>query len=412
MKHDQNQRQLSPSFSLQEHAKILWDIADEAPELLHALNPGWPEINSKLNQLRKQLPCANSINPFCDGDLQRPYRHLRAFYQSSPAGPAVLAYKGSEVHALDRDQHLAVLAGFRVDYPGRGKSLFSAAEHFALIEQKVPLALSSEEAIDDARAAAQLQQAHLQRFSGLAHTPCPLLVVQWPEQIRDSHLQALRPILSGRAMHVVENMTRQGLAAIVYHYPGLPLRVAHLPQELKKSPGNNWLEKLSALTANYDKSPEQVIDAWIALVARMLSLGFLPGRTEHIGIGHCLEMQNAVIDGGFVDVGSIIKMTEIHSEKAFMEMLMAAFADLSKTVRHFLLGAVPDVEAEYRNPSLVMLACLQRVIPQLLQNLATYTDLHPWLQAYLERGQASCYAALSVELQQLSSHLPDSAEHA
>jgi len=390
--------------------RVLWDVATEATDLHAALAGILPDLDKRLAVLRLNVPCAHGINPFQSGEYQRPYRHLRAFYQDTGAG--VLAHKGTEVYAHDRDQHLAVLSQFRIDYPVRGKSLFSAAEHFALVEQKIPLVISAFEAVEDAKAACMLQQAHLKRFGSLACIPTPLLVLAWPASARDSHLAALRNLLSDRAMRIVETSSADGLAAIIYHYPSLPLRVAHLPVELMKSGNAPWLQRLSSLTAGYGQTPEQVVDRWIDLVARMLALGFLPGRTEHIGIGHCLEMQNAVIDGGFVDLGSIIPMAEVKTDAAFMEMLMAAFADLSKTVRHFMLGPVADVEAEYRNPSLLMLACLQRVVPTLLRRLRTYPDLEPRLQAYLDRSEVSCFSALAEEFQHLSPAMLNPAEHA
>lgn len=392
--------------------KVLWDVALDAPDLQDALLHSMPDLSARLAALRRELPCAHSINPFHSGEFQRPYRHLRAFYQNIGAGAAVLAHKGTEIYANDRDEHLTVLAEFRIDYPVRGKSLFTAVEHFALVEQKIPLAVSAVEAVEDAKAACLLQQAHLHRFGNLAAIPTPLLVIRWPTSARNDHLQALRGLLSERAMRVVEAMTTDGLAAIIYHYPSLPLRVAHLPVELKKLGNGIWLQGLATLTATYALTPEQVVERWIDLVARILALGFLPGRTEHIGIGHCLEMQNAVIDGGFVDLGSIVPMTDVKSDSAFMEMLMAAFADLGKTIRHFILGPVPDVEAEYRNPSLVMLACLQRVVPALLQRLRTYPDLAPRLQAYLERSETTCFTALADELQCLSPVATNPARHA
>lgn len=399
-----------PDMSIHAVEQVLWDVSTEAAELHAALAAILPDLDTRLAALRQELPCAHSINPFHSGEYQRPYRHLRAFYQDTGVG--VLAHKGTEVYAHDRDQHLAVLAQFRIDYPVRGKSLFSAAEHFALVEQKIPLAISAFEAVEDAKAACMLQQAHLRRFGQLASIPTPLLVLAWPVSARESHLAALRKLLSERAMRIVETSSADGLAAIIYHYPRLPLRVAHLPVELKKFGDAPWLQRLASLTAGYGMTPGQVVDRWIDLVARMLALGFLPGRTEHIGIGHCLEMQNAVIDGGFVDLGSIIPMAEVRSDAAFMEMLMAAFADLSKTVRHFMLGPVADVEAEYRNPSLLMLACLQRVVPALLQRLRTYPDLEPRLQAYLDRSETSCFSALTEEFQHLSPAMLNPAEHA
>lgn len=387
--------------------KTLWHIGEQAPVLHSALLGLIPDLPVRLAGLQETLPCAATINAFQAGDMQRPYRHLRAFYQTLPHGAGVLAHKGTEVHADDRSLHLAMLAEFRVDYPMRGKSLFPATEHFALVEQKIPLALSAFEAVEDACAAASMQEAHLARFGELARTPTPLLVVQWPTAVRDAHLQALRPLLSERALRIVETASEQGLAAIIYHYPSLPLRVAHLPMELKCFSGGAWLEKLAELT-----QPEQVVERWIDLVARMLALGFLPGRTEHIGIGHCLEMQNAVIDGGFVDLGSIVAMSKVRNERAFLEMLLAAFSDLAKTVRHFLLGNVSDVEAEYRNPSLVMSTTMQRIMPELLRRIALYGPLEPRLQSYLARSQEPVFSALSKELALLTPLSANDMEHA
>lgn len=392
--------------------RVLWDIEKDAETLNVALSAVIPDLAQRLTALRAAVPCADAINPFQSGDMQRPYRHLRAFYQtiapaSNPAA-GVFAFKGTEIYASDRDQHLKGLAEFRVDYPLRGKSLFSALEHFALVEQKIPLAVSAFEAVEDARAAAQLQQVHVLRFGELARIPTPLLVLQWPMAARDEHLLALRELLSGRALRIVESATAEGLAVVIYHYPSVPIRVAHLPVELKCFGSGTWLHRLKALT----KDPEIVIERWIDLVARILALGYLPGRTEHIGIGHCLEMQNAVIDGGFVDLGSIVAMSEVGTDSALMEMLMAAFSDLTKTIRHFMLGAVADVEAEYRNPSLVMLACLQQVLPRLLQRLASYGELEPRLQAYLDRSKTSCFAALEHDLSCLSPVSQTPPEHA
>lgn len=396
-----------PPIALHAVDAVLWSVSEQAPALHSALQNIIPGLPARLAGLRQTLPCAATINAFQAGDMQRPYRHLRAFYQTLPDGAGVLAHKGTEVHADDRGLHLAMLAEFRVDYPMRGKSLFPATEHFPLVEQKIPLALSAFEAVEDACAAASMQEAHLARFGELARTPTPLLVVKWPDSVRDAHLQALRPLLSERALRIVETAAADGLAAIIYHYPSLPLRVAHLPIELKRFTTGTWPEKLAQLT-----QPELVIDRWIDLVARMLALGFLPGRTEHIGIGHCLEIQNAVIDGGFVDLGSIVAMSGVRTERAFLEMLLAAFSDLAKTIRHFMLGNVADVEAEYRNPSLVMLTTLQRVVPELLRRIALYGPLEPRLQSYLDRSQATVFAALTTELALLTPLSTNDMEHA
>jgi hypothetical protein len=385
---------------------IAWDVARDAPELRGALAALVPDLDRTLAALREALPCASTVRPFrieAPDAYVRPYRHLRAFYRQLPAG--VLAFKGTEPYAADRDAHLHTLAEFRVDYPARGKSLFSAAEHFALVEQKVPLALALDEALEDVRSAAMLQRAHLARHGELARLPTPLLALAWPAPARAAHLAALQPLLSGRALRIVDAFTQGGLGAVVYFYPALPIRVAHLPVELAAQPARPWLERLAQRT-----DPAVTVDRWIDLVARLLALGYLPGRTEHIGIGHCLELQNAVIDGGFVDVGSVVAMSEVRSERAFQEMLLAAIADLARTIRHFILGPVADAEAEYRNPSLAMLQTLHRVLPALLERIARHEPADPRLLAALRRR--SPFEALAEELPRITPAAPANGEHA
>jgi hypothetical protein len=394
-------------FSFHSPHAIAWDVAREAPLLLDALSAQAAGVPSRLAALRDRVPCAGSIVPFeaeADGrTFVRPYRHLRAFYEKCEGG--VIAYKGTEPYAADRDAHLRTLAHFRVDYPARGKSLFSAAEHFAIVEQKVALALGLDEALEDARAAAALQSAHLERFGKLARLPTPLMVVSWPQDVATAHLAALRPLISERAQRILDTCMRNGLGAIVYHYPSVPIRVAHLPHELGPASDGPWLQRLARRA-----DPAATVDSWVDLVARMLSLGFLPGRTDHIGIGHCVEMQNAVIDGGFVDVGSVVRMESVRSDGAFQEMLLAAIADLSKTVRHFVLGPVPDAEAEYRNPSLAMLQVVQRVGPALFERVAHHGASDPRLARAIAKEPV--FAALARELELLSPELLQRGEHA
>jgi hypothetical protein len=78
-------------------------------------------------------------------------------------------------------------------------------------------------------------------------------------------------------------------------------------------------------------------------------------------------------------LGSVVNMDQITDDRAFQEMLLAAFVDLSNTIRHFLLGPVPDTTAEYWNPSLVMMQTLYRVIPTLLDRIVSYQPSDPRL---------------------------------
>jgi hypothetical protein len=359
--------------------RILWDAGEAAPDLL--VSPGLAE---ELAVLRAGLPVAASITPFDTGAAVRPYRHMRAFYIRR--GDHVLAVKGSEPHARDLVPTLQGMSGFRIEFPGRGRSLFSALEHFPLNEQKLPLAMSAEEALEDVRSAAMVQQAHIARFGEPARLPLPLLAVRWNDDLTQAHLETLRPLLSGRAWRTVQRIGADGLGAVVYHYPGLPLRVAHLPEILRpeilhSADGAGWLDRLGGLC-----DPAATVERWVDLVARMLVLGFLPGSIESIGVGHCLEMKNAVIDGGFVDMGSVCRVADVTDPRAFLETLLAALADLAKTTRQFLMGDAPEADAEYRNPSLAMVLMLHRLLPKLAARVTALGGADPRITAFFDNS--------------------------
>nr|WP_231716863.1 hypothetical protein [Burkholderia ubonensis] len=369
-------------------AAILWNAADAAPALL----AGRPALADALAGLRAGVPVADRIAPFDDAAAVRPYRHLRAFYLRRADG--VLAIKGSEILAADAAAHLQMLSAHRVEFPGRGRSLFSALEHFPLNEQKIPLAMSVDEALEDVQAAAAVQCAHLARFGGIARVPLPLVAIRWPDAAAHAHLARLLPLLTARAQRTVERVAADGLGAVVYHYPGVPHRVAHLPQLIAARTEAGWIARLSALT-----DPAAAIDGWLELLARMLVLGFLPGSVESIGVGHCLEMKNAVIDGGLVDLGSVCRAADVADDRRLLETLLAAIADLAKTCRQFLLGDTPDVEAEYRNPSLAMVMVLNRLLPDLAARVQRLGGADPRIAGIL--GARPAADALVNELTRL-----------
>jgi hypothetical protein len=364
--------------------RILWDASIDAPEF-SKLIPGL--------DMRAGLPSAASITPFDDAEAVRPYRHLRAFYLKRADG--VVAVKGSEIMAADVDVHLGALADYRIEFPGRGRSLFSALEHFPLNEQKIPLALSLDEAMEDVRSAAAVQKVHLARFGTRAHVPLPLYAVRWPDSVAEAHLGRLNKLLSARARRTVERVAADGLGAVVYHYPCAPLRVAHLPELVRDRAEAGWLARLSAIC-----DPTAALDGWLDLLARLLVLGFLPGSIESIGVGHCLEMKNAVIDGGLVDMGSVCRVEDVSDPRQFSETLLAALADLAKTCRQFLGGNAPDVEAEYRNPSLAMVLMLHRLLPDLAKRVDQLGGGDPRITDFFR--SASAADSLPSELQRLS----------
>jgi hypothetical protein len=354
--------------------EVVWRLDAHSRELFSALAERASSAASMLLESSGEVPAARSIDPFEAGDCVRPYRHLRAFYRRLGDGAGVLGYKGTEIQADDLAGKLLALGAYRVVYPSRGKSLFSALEHFPLVEQKIPLAVSLIEAQDDAESALTFQAAHLARFGALARAPVPLLIVRWPEPAVTAFMKTLLPLLSKRAARIVESVSAGGLGCLVYWYPCVPLRVAHLDAELASrgvvtSDHDRRRQALDELT-----DPRATVDSWVELVARMLVLGFLPSSIESHGTGHCLEAQNACLDGGFVDLASMKATTSVADEREFYETLLATLIDLSRTVRIFLAGDGADATAEYWNPTLPMMLVGSRIREEIRQRVAAYAD--------------------------------------
>lgn len=389
-------RPAMPVWSLAEVAPDLWRRAVSA-ELAALVDPG-------------RIPVAVRGTPFVDGRFERPYRHLRAFYQYLEGG-GVLAIKGSEILAEDTAATLTAMGALRVDYPARGRSLLSYLEHFPIVEQKIPLALPVAEAIEDCQAALAVQQAHLDRFGTLARAPLPLLAARWDDDACNRHLERLLPLLSPRAGALVKGVAADGLAVMLYAYPSLPLRVAHLDHTLGLAGAGGYEGRKARLAAHVD--PAATIAGWVELAARLLALGFLPGSIESLGIGHCLEAQNAVIDGGFVDLGSIKPLAAVRDPWEIRQSLHACLADLARTARIFLLGGMADCDAEYRNPSPVMSLLtttlwdeLRRRLEQLDRQGGLPAEVAAWI------GSASAFDAMDSGLSLLfPAHMPGS-DHA
>lgn len=342
--------QLAASWRLEEESELLWR------ECVHRI----PRLESVVAEFDSRIPVARRIEPFDSGEFTRPYRHLRAIYQRLGEGGGVIAYKGTELGADDRDATLEILRGQRTQYPSRGLSFLPLTEHFPIVEQKIPLAVTFTEALDDAKASLEFQVAHLRSFGNLARTPVPLRVLRWPERDTAQFILRLASLLSSRALKIVESVALEGLACFVYYYPIVPIRVAHLTHV---SRGDGYRARSEKLRNEVEL--EASVERWIQLAARMLALGYFPSALESHGIGHSIEAQNAVIDGGFVDLGSMKRMADVPGEREFYETLMTACIDLTKTVRDLLLGDMPDVNAEYRNPSLVMMGVSHHVTNRL-----------------------------------------------
>jgi hypothetical protein len=348
-----------------------WELKEDYPALWERITFEFPQVIHFYENISDQTFNDSKLDSFDDGKKVRPFRHLRAFYERLEAG-GVIAIKGTEILNSKVLDKLYALKNVQVDYPSRGRSLFSVIEHFPIVEQKIPMAVTLSECKEDVSAAMKLQSAHVSFFDAFAHAPIPLAIIKWSEKVTNQFINELLPMLSPRAADIVKMVAKDGLATMLYYYPNVPYRVAHVNVEFNLNQ-ISYQERLVKLNKLF--KPSNMVDKWIDNTARMLVLKLMPSSIESIGVGHCLEAQNAVLDGGFVDLGSIKSFDDIKTQQEFVQTFSATTIDLAKTIKVFLLGAQIEATAEYRNPTFTMFNTVCKVHKELINKLNKYGDI-------------------------------------
>jgi hypothetical protein len=339
-----------------ERAEPVWQAERDAPEL-HAALPA--EVQTAARALDGGIPALRDLGPLRLPPYIRPPGHRRAFYVE--LGPAVLAIKGTEPFAfnfagfIDEMARAHTQAELRLGSAARDLTLVRAEltglDKFPVLEGKVPGCVTVAEALDDAHAAAAVQLAHLRRYGAPARLPMPILVARWPEAVADAVLAELSPWLRGRARGVTELAVRAGLGVYVYSYPIVPARLAHLAAP-EVGPGIELGARLAALGKIAD--PRRMLDGWIGLMARLLALGFVSADPLSIVTGDCLQVQNAVVDGGFADVASLVEAGQL-DDRALRAAVRHTVHELAVTATRLVAGVrVPTVDLRDRLPDLVV----------------------------------------------------------
>jgi len=348
--------------------QLVWDVATEAPELAQALAERDPAVAALCASLRKSLPVLRHNLEIVHPPFVRPSGHHRCFYIDATVGggKGVVAVKGTEVHAENFPDWMKQQQQSRVHVEGTVGSLshtvtesraeMRGIDKWPVVEGKVPGGYLTHEALGDAKAAAAFQRAYYARYGEPARAPFPLLVFRWPDEARRRVWDELAPRLADRARGIVERLLQDGLACYVYHYPTLPLRLAHLRmKDVNVSAGLTYPGRVEALSsAKFGQlDVGAIIDRWLELVARMLAVGFFPKDAGSTVTGDCLQFQNAVLDGGFADVESLIAMERIGDERELHDALVRSVQELTATVCRLLLGlSAPSRELRDRMPEM------------------------------------------------------------
>lgn len=327
-------------------ADITWDLAEDpgANRALLDEVTATPERRAVLAMLRDEVPVARTCKAFIAEPYCRPTIHRRTIYLQLEDG-GVFAIKGTEPHAEDLREEVLHIESMRAPF------FSSMLNDFALSEHKVPMAMTEAEAMAEVQTTVAFQRAYHQRFGRLARVPVHVLVYRWGPEVEARLLDAVLPPLCATARRGTQRLVKEGLGALVYYYPSLPLRasqealnkVALLSQTsglalpfgtgIHDRAGASFATRFEALQER--GTPWEIVQAWVSLLADMMVIGYFPLHTYFMG--HCLQAQNLCIDGGLADTDSLQPMAGLDDHQ-FYELFVQSVGELMKGVTIYITG--------------------------------------------------------------------------
>ena len=201
-------------------------------------------------------------------------------------------------------------------------------EHFPLREGKVPGAVTLNEAKKDADAAMGLQALYLARYGELPRVPVPVAVLRHSETTTNRVREILRARLTPSAFTIANEKLEDGLGIFVYLYPGFPVRVRNFSASL---PGETEMDRIRRMGSVDIAS---TIADWSRLLLRMFALDVLPYSYQNEGLGACFDAGNACVDGGFVDLDSIVPRSDLRDDGEVLDAVVAAKLGMIRTASH------------------------------------------------------------------------------
>ncbi len=336
-------------------ADVRWHIEDHAPALFHALQKVHPEVADLSREFREQVPVQVDWHYGEVGPVNRPDRHVRAFYLdlekllpdlSNQRGS--IAIKGSEVWSdnfdvlIDRLRMTWSIFSWSLGGPERhileDVCMMDQLERFPVAEGKPPNVHPLADALEEARVCASYQLDHLERYGEFAHVPIPLLACKWPDELRDRVYDKLAPHLSRKTRVIVRDQLQGGMGTFVYYYPTIPIRVMHMqiPNATTTADGVPYGDRHAQLADQADIS--RAVEGWLRTATRMLALGWLPADPASLGRGNCLMPQNLVLDGGIVDLDSLREVDTINTPGELQFAIQKSCRVLAQAIAWFFVG--------------------------------------------------------------------------
>lgn len=288
---------------------LVWDVRKYCKKEFAALLHKEKNLNIILDSLVHGCPTSQTARSFEGKNYFRLMGHARSFCMRLEVG-GCLVFKGTEPLSQDYPKILKDVWERRTPF------LPSRIEHFTLKEDEIFLAMTLEGARYCANLSSDWISIYFKSYQRLPKTPFPLMVFRIDDNATSAFTKQLLPLLSDRgqqsAKKRIEPLLKEGLAVYVYYYHSVPYRAAHIGGFF---PGSDGYGVKEGEIQNVDYDIEKAIEGWILLMSEMLKVGFMP--TTKIHTGNCLQSQNLAIDGGFCDIDSLEKMSNIKNMRDF-----------------------------------------------------------------------------------------------
>ena len=289
---------------------------------------GW--ISEALSLIENRLPVPPSCEPFQLNSFYRLQRSNRSCCLSTitrdgkVTGP-VIVVKGLEVFSPDFERFLQRLSR----KPNLSLDL-SQIDHFPIIERKAPGVLTLYEAIQEADIAMRIHARFKMSIDDLRF-PLPIAVYGVGDIETERYLSIVRGLTTSYTNSVIESVCKGGLGVYVYLYPSVPLRVFNTEE---KSLPESLADHLTFLKSTSD--PELVMLRWCHNAARLFAMNMLPLTSLSSFTGNCFQENNAVLDGGFVDLDSCVEIQSCMSDGFVLDSIDASLYTLSATIFLYL----------------------------------------------------------------------------
>jgi hypothetical protein len=202
--------------------------------------------------------------------------------------------------------------------------------------------LTQAEATNESSIALEYQKAHLKRYGEFAHLPIPLLVYEWPDEVCARVRSDLLPLLSRRGADIVEHTLESGIGIYVYFYPTIPIRLLFAVDKYE-GPGLTldkdlqYIERMSNIKRDGLDVP-RIIEGWTKALVQMMAVGYLPKDPGSLLTADCMQPWNVCVDGGWVDLDSIVPIQSLLDEKEISDVVRRSVRSLAVNICYLMVG--------------------------------------------------------------------------